>query len=179
MVFQNYALFPHLNVLRNITIAPMRAGLMKRAEAEDEARRLLEMVGLADKESAPVASLSGGQQQRIAICRALAMKPSVILFDEPTSALDPEMVGEVLAVMRREGADAPVNGAVVASTPWRGEEAELRIEIDADKARFSYRAKGADTWQMLAEGVDVGHMASVRSNLFTGAVVGPYAYAPQ
>ncbi|KJF65339.1 amino acid ABC transporter ATP-binding protein [Rhizobium nepotum] len=101
MVFQNYALFPHLNVLSNITLAPVRSGLMRRAEAEVEARRLLDLVGLADKEKAPVASLSGGQQQRIAICRALAMKPKVILFDEPTSALDPEMVGEVLSVMRR------------------------------------------------------------------------------
>jgi ABC-type polar amino acid transport system ATPase subunit len=101
MVFQNYALYPHLKVLRNITLAPTRAGIMSGVEADTEARRLLEMVGLADKENAPVASLSGGQQQRIAICRALAMKPKVILFDEPTSALDPEMVGEVLAVMRR------------------------------------------------------------------------------
>ncbi|RKT30992.1 amino acid ABC transporter ATP-binding protein (PAAT family) [Roseovarius halotolerans] len=101
MVFQNYALFPHLNVLGNITLAPRRAGIMRRAEAEDEARRLLDMVGLADKETAPVASLSGGQQQRVAICRALAMQPKVLLFDEPTSALDPEMVGEVLAVMKR------------------------------------------------------------------------------
>lgn len=101
MVFQNYELFPHLNVLRNITISPQRAGLMVRKEAEQEARRLLEIVGLLDKENSPVNSLSGGQQQRVAICRALAMKPKVILFDEPTSALDPEMVGEVLAVMRR------------------------------------------------------------------------------
>ncbi len=100
MVFQNYALFPHLNVLNNITLAPIRAGVMRRKEAETEARRLLTLVGLADKEKAPVASLSGGQQQRIAICRALAMKPKVILFDEPTSALDPEMVGEVLSVMK-------------------------------------------------------------------------------
>lgn len=100
MVFQNYALFPHLNVLSNITMAPLRAGVMRRDEAKTEARRLLKLVGLEDKETAPVASLSGGQQQRIAICRALAMKPSVILFDEPTSALDPEMVGEVLSVMR-------------------------------------------------------------------------------
>ena len=101
MVFQNYALFPHLSVLGNITFAPIRAGVMRRDEAETEARRLLRMVGLAEKEAAPVAALSGGQQQRVAICRALAMKPKAILFDEPTSALDPEMVGEVLAVMRR------------------------------------------------------------------------------
>lgn len=101
MVFQNYALFSHMNVLRNITLAPQRANVMNRVEAEDEARRLLKLVGLSDKETAPVASLSGGQQQRVAICRALAMKPKILLFDEPTSALDPEMVGEVLAVMRR------------------------------------------------------------------------------
>lgn len=101
MVFQNYALFPHFNVLKNITLAPLRAGVMNRDEAESEAYRLLDLVGLTDKAKAPVASLSGGQQQRIAICRALAMKPKIILFDEPTSALDPEMVGEVLAVMRR------------------------------------------------------------------------------
>ena len=101
MVFQNYALFPHLNVLRNISLAPVRARRMSRQEAETEARRLLAMVGLSDKENSYAASLSGGQQQRIAICRALAMKPKVILFDEPTSALDPEMVGEVLGVMRR------------------------------------------------------------------------------
>lgn len=100
MVFQNYALFSHLNVLNNITLAPRRAGLMCRSKAEDEARRLLNLVGLADKETAPVASLSGGQQQRVAICRALAMQPKVLLFDEPTSALDPEMVGEVLSVMK-------------------------------------------------------------------------------
>ena len=105
MVFQNYALFPNLNVLRNITLAPVRAGVMKRPEAETEARRLLKLVGLADKERSPVAALSGGQQQRIAICRALAMRPKAILFDEPTSALDPEMVGEVLAVMRRLAED--------------------------------------------------------------------------
>lgn len=101
MVFQDYALFPHLNVMKNITLAPRRAGIMNRAEAEQEARRLLDLVGLADKETAPVASLSGGQQQRVAICRALAMQPKVLLFDEPTSALDPEMVGEVLDVMKR------------------------------------------------------------------------------
>ncbi|SEG70046.1 amino acid ABC transporter ATP-binding protein, PAAT family [Marinobacterium lutimaris] len=101
MVFQNYALFPHLNVIKNITLAPLRAGVLKKEEAVQEARRLLELVGLAAKENSPVASLSGGQQQRIAICRALAMKPKAILFDEPTSALDPEMVGEVLSVMRR------------------------------------------------------------------------------
>ncbi|WP_172327264.1 amino acid ABC transporter ATP-binding protein [Mangrovicoccus sp. HB161399] len=101
MVFQNYALFPHLDVMGNITLAPCRAKLMGRAEAEEEAMRLLGIVGLTDKARAPVASLSGGQQQRVAICRALAMKPKGMLFDEPTSALDPEMVGEVLATMRR------------------------------------------------------------------------------
>lgn len=105
MVFQNYALFPHMGVLRNISLAPVRTGLMSRQEAEAEARRLLAMVGLSDKEGSFSASLSGGQQQRVAICRALAMKPRAILFDEPTSALDPEMVGEVLGVMRRLAED--------------------------------------------------------------------------
>ena len=101
MVFQNYALFPHLDVAKNIMLAPVRAGIMSRNEAKIEMHRLLEMVGLADKEKSPVSALSGGQQQRVAICRTLAMKPKAILFDEPTSALDPEMVGEVLAVMKR------------------------------------------------------------------------------
>lgn len=100
MVFQDYSLFPHLNVLDNITLAPVRRGLMKRAEAQKEARLLLERVGLADKEKSYPSQLSGGQQQRIAIVRALAMRPKAILFDEPTSALDPESVGGVLNIMR-------------------------------------------------------------------------------
>lgn len=100
MVFQRFNLFPHLTVLDNITLAPAKVRGETRREAEDRAHALLARVGLAEKADAWPAALSGGQQQRVAIARALAMRPAVMLFDEPTSALDPEMVGEVLAVMR-------------------------------------------------------------------------------
>ena len=100
MVFQHFNLFPHKTVQQNITLAPVKLGLMSREEAEEEALKLLARVGLADKADAYPAQLSGGQKQRIAIVRSLAMKPDVMLFDEPTSALDPEMVGEVLEVMK-------------------------------------------------------------------------------
>jgi ABC-type polar amino acid transport system ATPase subunit len=99
MVFQDYSLFPHLTVLGNIALAPVRAGLCSRAEAESEARLLLQRVHLPDKAEAYPAQLSGGQQQRVAIARALAMRPQIMLFDEPTSALDPEMIKEVLDLM--------------------------------------------------------------------------------
>ena len=99
-VFQSFNLFPHLSVLDNITLSPMRVHGVKRADAKAKAMQLLERVGLAGKAGAYPAQLSGGQQQRVAIARALAMEPPAMLFDEPTSALDPEMVGEVLAVMR-------------------------------------------------------------------------------
>ena len=100
MVFQHFNLFPHLTVLRNITLAPTLLHLKTRREAERHARALLDRIGLADKANAYPPQLSGGQKQRIAIVRALAMSPDAILFDEPTSALDPEMVGEVLALMK-------------------------------------------------------------------------------
>ena len=106
MVFQRFNLFPHMTVLENIMLAPMKVKHAVRAEAENTARELLARVGLAEKADAYPDNLSGGQQQRVAIARALAMHPKVMLFDEPTSALDPEMVGEVLDVMRalaREG----------------------------------------------------------------------------
>ena len=106
MVFQRFNLFPHMTVLENIMLAPMKVKHAVRAEAEKTARELLARVGLAEKADAYPDNLSGGQQQRVAIARALAMHPKVMLFDEPTSALDPEMVGEVLDVMRalaREG----------------------------------------------------------------------------
>lgn len=99
-VFQNFNLFPHISVLDNIMLSPMKVLGIKRSQARQHAGELLERVGLSHKASAYPAQLSGGQQQRVAIARALAMKPPVMLFDEPTSALDPEMVGEVLNVMR-------------------------------------------------------------------------------
>jgi polar amino acid transport system ATP-binding protein len=101
MVFQQFNLFPHLTVLENITLAPVLRKKMTQEEAERVAHELLAEVGLADKADARPKSLSGGQKQRVAIARALAMRPGLMLFDEPTSALDPEMVGEVLDVMRR------------------------------------------------------------------------------
>ena len=100
MVFQQFNLFPHMDIMKNLTIAPMKLQGKSQQEAEAEAMRLLERVGLADRAHAYPSQLSGGQKQRIAIVRALFMKPDVMLFDEPTSALDPEMVGEVLEVMR-------------------------------------------------------------------------------
>ena len=100
MVFQHFNLFPNMTIRKNITLAPVRTKLMGQAEADDTASALLKRVGLEDKADAYPAQLSGGQKQRIAIVRAMAMRPKVMLFDEPTSALDPEMVGEVLEVMK-------------------------------------------------------------------------------
>ena len=106
MVFQHFNLFPNMTIRKNITLAPVQTGLMKQAQADQQAMELLRRVGLEDKADSYPNQLSGGQKQRIAIVRALAMKPKLMLFDEPTSALDPEMVGEVLDVMKqlaREG----------------------------------------------------------------------------
>ena len=105
MVFQHFNLFPHLNVLENIMLAPVDRKKMTKDEAKKTAEKLLAMVGLAEKAEEYPSNLSGGQQQRVAIARALAMRPDIMLFDEPTSALDPEMVGEVLEVMKRLAAD--------------------------------------------------------------------------
>ena len=112
MVFQQFNLFPHLSVIENIMMAPVDLKLMTKDEARETAMALLERVGLAEKANAYPKQLSGGQQQRVAIARALAMKPDIMLFDEPTSALDPEMVGEVLQVMR-ELADGGMTMVVV------------------------------------------------------------------
>ena len=105
MVFQHFNLFPHKTILENLTLAPVKLKLMTKEEAEKKGMELLERVGLPDKANAYPATLSGGQKQRVAIARALAMNPEVLLFDEPTSALDPEMVGEVLDLMKELAAD--------------------------------------------------------------------------
>ena len=105
MVFQHFNLFPNMTIRKNITLAPVRTGLMKQEEADALAESLLQRVGLTDKADAYPSQLSGGQKQRVAIVRALAMKPQLMLFDEPTSALDPEMVGEVLDVMKELARD--------------------------------------------------------------------------
>ncbi len=112
MVFQHFNLFNNLTIMDNITLSPVKLGLMNKEEAREKALQLLRRVNLEDKADAYPRSLSGGQQQRIAICRALAMNPEVMLFDEPTSALDPEMVGEVLQVMK-ELAESGMTMAVV------------------------------------------------------------------
>ena len=105
MVFQHFNLFPNMTIRKNITLAPVRTGLMKQEEADELAGSLLQRVDLTDKADAYPSQLSGGQKQRVAIVRALAMKPKLMLFDEPTSALDPEMVGEVLDVMKELARD--------------------------------------------------------------------------
>ena len=126
MVFQHFNLFPHLTVMQNITLAPVTLKRQTKAEAEQNARRLLERIGLADKADVYPGSISGGQKQRIAIVRALAMNPDVILFDEPTSALDPEMVGEVLEVMR-ELADEGMTMVVVTHEMGFAKEVSDRV----------------------------------------------------
>ena len=130
MVFQNFNLFPHMSVLDNITMAPIKVKGQARGEAEAEARRLLDVVGLLDKAEAYPSSLSGGQKQRVAIARALAMKPEIMLFDEPTSALDPEMVGEVLAVMKQLAEDGMTMVIVTHEMGFAREAADRVLFID-------------------------------------------------
>lgn len=130
MVFQNFNLFPHMSVLDNITMAPIKVKGEARGEAEAEARRLLDVVGLLDKAEAYPSSLSGGQKQRVAIARALAMKPEIMLFDEPTSALDPEMVGEVLAVMKQLAEDGMTMVIVTHEMGFAREVADRVLFID-------------------------------------------------
>ena len=133
MVFQDYTLFPHLTIRQNITLAPVRAGIMTRAEAEAEAARLLDRVGLKMKIDDYPAALSGGQQQRVAIVRALAMRPDLMLFDEPTSALDPEMIGEVLNVMRGLAKDGMTMLVVTHEMGFAREVADKVIFMDAGR----------------------------------------------
>lgn len=131
MVFQQFNLFPHMTVMRNLTIAPMKLLGLSKDEAEKNAMELLERVGLANRADAYPNQLSGGQKQRIAIVRALCMKPDVMLFDEPTSALDPEMVGEVLSVMR-ELAEDNMTMVVVTHEMAFAKEVASRILFMAD-----------------------------------------------
>lgn len=131
MVFQQFNLFPHMTVMRNLTVAPMKLLKLSKEEAEKNASELLERVGLANRADAYPNQLSGGQKQRIAIVRALCMKPDVMLFDEPTSALDPEMVGEVLSVMR-ELAEDNMTMVVVTHEMAFAKEVATRILFMAD-----------------------------------------------
>ena len=131
MVFQHFNLFPNMTIRKNITLAPVRTGLMTQAEADDKATQLLRRVSLEEKADAYPNQLSGGQKQRIAIVRALAMNPEVMLFDEPTSALDPEMVGEVLDLMRDLAKDGMTMAVVTHEMGFAREVAD-RVVFMAD-----------------------------------------------
>ena len=130
MVFQHFNLFPHLTVLENITIAPVELKKMTKAQAREKAMELLNKVGLAEKAEVYPAQLSGGQKQRVAIARALAMGPDIMLFDEPTSALDPEMVGEVLEVMKQLAADGMTMVVVTHEMGFAREVADRVVFMD-------------------------------------------------
>jgi polar amino acid transport system ATP-binding protein len=133
MVFQRFNLFPHLTVLGNITAAPLVHRRCSKAEAQEMARALLERVGLANKADAYPSELSGGQQQRVAIARTLAMRPKLLLFDEPTSALDPELVGEVLSVMRDLAKEGHTMIVVTHEITFAREVADTLVFIDQGK----------------------------------------------
>lgn len=130
MVFQHFNLFPHLTILDNITLAPLELKLMGKEEAREEAMRLLKIVNLAEKAGAYPGQLSGGQKQRIAIVRSLALKPKMMLFDEPTSALDPEMVGEVLEVMKGLSKDGMTMAVVTHEMGFAREVATRVLFVD-------------------------------------------------
>ena len=133
MVFQHFNLFPHMTILRNMTLAPMKLLKKSREEAEAKALELLERVGLADRANSYPSQLSGGQKQRIAIVRALCMDPEVMLFDEPTSALDPEMVGEVLEVMKELARDGMTMVVVTHEMGFAREVADRVIFVNEGK----------------------------------------------
>jgi polar amino acid transport system ATP-binding protein len=130
MVFQHFNLFPHMTALENVTEAPIRVKKRRKNDVIEAARKLLDRVGLADKEKAYPAQLSGGQQQRVAIARALAMDPKLMLFDEPTSALDPELVGEVLDVIRRLAIDGMTMIVVTHEMGFAREVADQMVFMD-------------------------------------------------
>ncbi|MFE2876412.1 amino acid ABC transporter ATP-binding protein [Streptomyces roseus] len=130
MVFQRFNLFPHMTALDNVMEAPVNVSKASRAQARQDAERLLEQVGLADRAGHYPAQLSGGQQQRVAIARALAMKPKLMLFDEPTSALDPELVGDVLDVMRQLAADGMTMIVVTHEIGFAREVADTAVFMD-------------------------------------------------
>ena len=130
MVFQQFNLFPHMTVLKNMTLAPMKLLKLSKADAEKRATELLDRVGLADRANAYPNQLSGGQKQRVAIVRALCMQPDVMLFDEPTSALDPEMVGEVLGVMKKLADDGMTMAVVTHEMGFAREIADRVLFID-------------------------------------------------
>ncbi|MFI8101217.1 amino acid ABC transporter ATP-binding protein [Streptomyces sp. NPDC086023] len=130
MVFQRFNLFPHMTALENVCEAPVKVGGVSKPEAEAEGHRLLQQVGLADRAGHYPGQLSGGQQQRVAIARALAMKPKLMLFDEPTSALDPELVGDVLDVMRRLAADGMTMVVVTHEIGFAREVADTAVFMD-------------------------------------------------
>ena len=135
MVFQHFNLFPHMSILKNMTIAPMKLQKRGKDEAEGQAMKLLERVGLADRANAYPSQLSGGQKQRIAIVRALCMNPEVMLFDEPTSALDPEMVGEVLDVMKELAKEGMTMVVVTHEMGFAREVADRVMFVDEGRVK--------------------------------------------
>jgi len=164
MVFQQFNLFPHLSVLGNVTIAQRKVLRRSAAEAEEVARTNLERVGLSDKIDAYPAQLSGGQQQRVAIARALAMGPSVMLFDEPTSALDPELVGDVLAVMRGLAVEGMTMMVVTHEMTFAREVADRVVFMDGGV--IVEEGPAADV---------IGSPASDRARTFLSRVLDPAA----
>ncbi|KUN82207.1 ectoine/hydroxyectoine ABC transporter ATP-binding protein EhuA [Streptomyces bungoensis] len=146
MVFQRFNLFPHMTALENVIEAPTKVAGVSRSEARDQARHLLQQVGLGDRAGHYPAQLSGGQQQRVAIARALAMKPKLMLFDEPTSALDPELVGDVLDVMRRLAADGMTMVVVTHEIGFAREVGDTAVFMDEGVV-----VEAGDPRQVLAE----------------------------